>query len=202
MQRFLKEKFFYQMEKMHRYFIPFHNEYATQDEYNNLKKFVINGGTIVFTDASILFAEVIYNKTNDSIALVKGHYWKFNGKYAQPGPSEIWVKENTEWMESNFLDIPSNYKVYFNNNPFNYTHSEEQYVTNPNAKILLNFEAYNLTSRFSNATVDTYEMDYGKGKVINLGIWGHILVSNKVFLNYFDNVIIQIAFINVIEAWS
>lgn len=31
-------------------------------------------------------------------------------------------------------------------------------------KILLNFESYNLTSRFSNATVATYEMDYGKGK--------------------------------------
>src|SRR4051794_23881491 len=28
----------------------FHNEYLTQSEYNNLKQFVINGGTIVFTD--------------------------------------------------------------------------------------------------------------------------------------------------------
>ena len=65
---------------------------------------------------------------------------------------------------------------------------------------MLNFEAYNLTSKFSNATVDAYEMDYGKGKVINLGIWGHTLVFNKAFLNYFDNVIIPMAFINAINS--
>ncbi len=177
----------------------FHNEYVTQDEYNNLKKFVYNGGTIVITDANILFAEVSYNSSNDSITLVKGHYWKFNGKYAQHGPSERWVKENKDWMGSNFLDIPSNYKVYFKNNPFNYTHSEEQFVTNPNAKILLNFKAYNLTPRYSNATVATYEMDYGKGMVINLGIWGHTLIYNKAFLDYLDNVIIPIAFIHSIN---
>ncbi len=171
----------------------FHQEYVTQTEYNNLKQFVINGGTIVFTDANILYAEVSYNKANDSITLVKGHNWEFDNKTAKKSVAERWLNENKEWMGSNFLIIPANYDVYFGNNPFNYTHSEEQYVTNPKAKILLDYNAYNLTAKYSNATVATYMMDYGKGKIINLGIWGHTLIENPQFLKYFDNMIIPIA---------
>ena len=171
----------------------FHQEYVTQKEYNNLKQFVINGGTIVFTDANILYGEVSYNKANDSITFVKGHDWKFDNKTAKKSVSERWLNENKEWMGSNFLIIPANYKVYFGNNPFNYTHSEEQYVTNPKAKILLDYNAYNLTKKYSNATVATYMMDYGKGKIVNLGIWGHTLTENSQFLKYLDNMIIPIA---------
>lgn len=171
----------------------FHNEYLTQPEYNNLKHFVLNGGTIVFTDANILTTEVSYNKTTDTITLINGHDWKLNDTFAQKGPTERWLSENKEWMGSNFLNIPSNFKVYFGNNPFNYTHSEEQFVNNPNAKILLDYHAYNLTRAFKNATVATYEMNYGNGKVVNLGIWGHTLVNNAAFINYFDKVIMPIA---------
>ena len=37
-------------------------------------------------------------------------------------------------------------------------------------------------------------MNYGKGKVVNLGIWGHTLTNNEKFLTYFDIVIIPIAY--------
>jgi hypothetical protein len=37
-------------------------------------------------------------------------------------------------------------------------------------------------------------MNYGKGKILNLGIWGHLLTNNDTFLNYFDNAMIPIAF--------
>ncbi len=172
----------------------FHNEYLTQKEYDNLRQFVFNGGTIVFTDANILYAEVSYNKTTDSITLINGHNWKFDGKVALGSVNERWLNENKEWMGSNFLDISSHKKVYFKNNPFNYTHSEEQYVTNSKAIILINYHAYNLTEQYPNAIVATYMMNYGKGKVINLGIWGHTLTNNETFLNYFDKVILPIAF--------
>jgi hypothetical protein len=172
----------------------FHNEYATQSEYNNLRQFVSNGGTIVFTEANTLFAEVSYNKTNDSITLVKGHYWEFNGKGATPSVSERWLNENKNWMGSNFFDVPSYEKVYFANNPFNYTHTEEQYVTNPEAKILIDYHAYDIPDKsYQHATVATYQMNFGEGRVINLGIWGHVVIDNKAFLNYFDNVIIPLA---------
>jgi parallel beta-helix repeat protein len=172
----------------------FHNEYATQSEYNNLRQFVSNGGTIVFTEANILFAEVSYNKSNDSITLVKGHYWVFDGKGATPSVSERWLNENKEWMGSNFFDVPSEEKVYFANNPFNYTHNEEQYVSNPGAKILIDYHAYDIPGRYyRHATVAAYQMNYLDGKIINLGIWGHVVEDNKAFLNYFDNVIIPLA---------
>ena len=172
----------------------FHNEYVTASEYNNLRQFVSNGGIIVFTDANELFAEVSYNKTNDSITLVKGHYWKFVDDIgASPSVSERWLNESKEWHGSNFFDVPSNYTVHFRNNPFNYTHSEEQYVTNPRAKILINYDTSYSSDKYPNATIATYYMDYKKGRIINLGIWGHTLVYNKAFLNYFDNTIIPLA---------
>jgi hypothetical protein len=173
--------------------ILFHNEYVSQPEYDNLKKFVANGGTIVFTEANILYAEVSYNKSSDSISLVDGHDWKFDGISATNSTSERWLDENKEWMGSNFLNIPSSENVYFRNNPFNYTHTEEQYVTNPNAKILLDYKAYNLTDNYHDATVATYMMNYELGKVIHLGIWGHIVRQNPAFIEYFDKVIIPLA---------
>jgi parallel beta-helix repeat protein len=172
--------------------ILFHNEYATQSEYDNLKRFVINGGTILFTTSNELFAEVSYNKTSDSITLVDGHFWKFDGKNAKPSVGERWLKENKEWKGSNFLDVSTN-KVLFRNNPFNYTHVEENYVTNPNAKILIDFQAFNITEPFSNATVAAYMLNYGNGKVINLGLWTHTLRENEEFLQYLDNVILPVA---------
>jgi hypothetical protein len=175
----------------------FHNEYETQAEYNNLRQFVSNGGTIVFTEANVLFAEVSYDKTNDSISLVKGHYWKLDSKGATPSVSERWLNENREWMGSNFFDVDSNEKVKFRNNPFHYTHTEEQYVTNPLAKIMINYEAHNIPTKyprqFHNPTIATYEMNYLDGRVINLGIWGHVVEDNKVFLKYLDNEIIPLA---------
>jgi parallel beta-helix repeat protein len=128
--------------------------------------------------------------------LVKGHYWEFNGKGATPSVSERWLDENKEWMGSNFFDVPSKNKVYFRNNPFNYTHYEEQYVTNPEAKILIDYQAYHIPREYSyyhNAIVATYQMNFGEGNIINLGIWGHTLRDNKAFLKYFDNVIIPLA---------
>ena len=58
----------------------FHNEYVTQKEYDNLRQFVKNGGTIVFIDANVFYAEVRYDRDNHTITLVKGHYWEFDGK--------------------------------------------------------------------------------------------------------------------------
>src|SRR5918999_3339962 len=45
----------------------FHSEYVTQEEYDNLRLFVLNGGTIVFTEANALYAEIEYDATRNSI---------------------------------------------------------------------------------------------------------------------------------------
>ena len=59
-----------------------HEEYATQTGYNSLKRFVSQGGTLVFTVSNVLTVEVKYNRQNDSITLVKGHEFEFDGKVA------------------------------------------------------------------------------------------------------------------------
>ncbi len=96
-------------------------------------------------------------------------------------------------MRSNFLDIPENVPLLFKNNPFNYTHAEDAYIANPNAKILIDYEVYNIplnSNQYLGAVVAAYEMSYGKGKVIHTGIWGHMITENKEFIDYFSNVII------------
>ena len=171
----------------------FHNEYVTQVEYDNLKKFVGNGGIIVFTQANALFAEVSYKQANNSISLVKGHSWEVDGNNAKGSVSERWVQESRNWIGSNFLDIPSSYQVYYRNNPFDIIHNEEAYIINPNASVLIDYKAYNLTKQYFNATVAAYEMDYKKGKIIHLGIWSHTVYKNPIFEEFFNNDILPLA---------
>ena len=59
-----------------------HDEYATPSSYDNFKRFVSNGGTIVFLDGNVFYAQVAYNKNMHTVTLVKGHDWEFNGTVA------------------------------------------------------------------------------------------------------------------------
>ena len=54
-----------------------HQEYVTQKEYDNLKRFVANGGTMLILDGNVFYAEVKYDHVKDIVSLVK-HYWAFN----------------------------------------------------------------------------------------------------------------------------
>jgi hypothetical protein len=172
----------------------FHSEYVTQEEYDNLRLFVSNGGTIVFTDANVLYAEIKYDPSNNSITLVKGHNWEFDGSVAKKSIAERWPRETSEWTGSNFMyGRPTFVDLDFLNMPFNYTHSEEQHVTNKNAKILHNYHVHDPKDPDFNATVATYEMNYGKGKVIGISLYGHTLVGKNGFDTYlklFDYIII------------
>jgi hypothetical protein len=188
----------------------FHQEYVTQAEYDNLKKFVVeNGGTIVFNDANIFTVEVKYDSIDNTITLVRGHGWAYDDRIgnAWRAESERWLEENQQWVGSNFIEIPANDKdVTFSNNPFNYAHSEEQIVTNPNDKIIFDFgvmedvsyeinkdddEIENNMQHFPDfGKVAAYEMSSGKGKVINIGIFAHKLEDNEAFLDFYDEEIL------------
>jgi len=84
-------------------------------------------------------------------------------------------------MGSNFLDVSFFKPLCFGFNPFNYTHYEEQHLTNPNATVLIDYEAYGLPEEYRNATRATYYMDYGFGRVIHLGIWGQIVREYHIY---------------------
>ncbi|MDF0680582.1 MAG: hypothetical protein P0116_06415 [Candidatus Nitrosocosmicus sp.] len=48
-------------------------EYLSQPKFGNLEGFVENGGTILFTESNVLYAELVHNSVNWTITLVKGH---------------------------------------------------------------------------------------------------------------------------------
>jgi hypothetical protein len=185
----------------------FHNEYVTQQEYDNLKQFVKNGGTLVFIDSNVFYAEVQYDRSNHTLTLIEGHGWKFDGrKSATRSVPERWYNETKQWVGGNFLanDIKEN--ITFSNNPFNYTHFEEEFINNPEAEIIIDYgikfpndyaERYSKKNELpsdkqvDDIVVGTYVMNYGKGKVIMLGLNGQNLIQNQRFMNFFETVIMS-----------
>ena len=166
-----------------------HQEYVTQQEYDNLKRFVANGGTMILMDGNVFYAEVKYDRNTHTITLVKGHGWAYNGKSAWKSVRERWANETSQWVGSNYYCFSCN--VTFVNNPFQYRHHEEQYVTNPNDLILLNYNAsVSKTQRIAiDPLIATYELNYRKGKVISLSIYSDDLIANKEF-NKFLNILL------------
>jgi hypothetical protein len=191
-----------------------HQEYVTQQEYNNLKQFVRSGGTMIILDGNIFYAEVKYDRNTQTVTLVKGHGWAFNGISAWKSVSERWKEETSEWVGSNYLCYGCS--IIFDNDPFEYKHHEEQYITNPNDVILFNYGAsipshnkpslkpsslHSLLASTGDAGGDistkriiaTYELSYQKGKVIALGIYADDIITNNIFDKYFDNLLLRYA---------
>jgi hypothetical protein len=199
-----------------------HQEYVTQNEYNNLKQFVRNGGTLIILDSNIFYGEVKYDTNAQTITLVKGHEWAFNGKSAWKSIPERWKNETSEWVGSNFLCYLC--QVRFDNNPFAYQHSEEQFISNPKDKILLDYNAsiiehqdnsdlnsnnnnndnntiiYNNTNfndtsqnQITKPKIATYELDFGKGKVISLSIYADDIIDDHLFNKFLDSLLFRYA---------
>jgi hypothetical protein len=171
-----------------------HQEYVTQREYDNLKQFVANGGTLIVLDGNAFYAQVKYNRNTDAITLVKGHGWAFNGKSAWRSVNERWRKETSQWLGSNYLCYSC--KITFLNNPFGYKHHEEQYLTNPNNMILMNYNPLVMSTKkyhppVAKPVIATYQLNYQKGKVIVLGIYSDDIITNGRFDKFFDVLLLQ-----------
>jgi len=171
-----------------------HEEYVTQKEYDNLKQFVANGGTLIVLDGNPFFAQVKYNSNTDIVTLVKGHGWAFNGKSAWKSVNERWKKETSQWLGSNYLCYLC--KIIFLNNPFGYKHHEEQYLTNPNDKILMNYNAVVMSTKkyhppVARPVIATYKLNYQKGRVIVLGLYSDDVISNGNFDKFFDGLLLH-----------
>ena len=171
-----------------------HQEYVTEQEYDNMKKFVTNGGTMMLLDGNVFFAEVKYNAHTKTESLVKGHWWAFNGKSAWRSVGERWPQETSQWVGSNYLC----YRCVsaFGNDPFEYTPHEEQYVSNHNDSILLNYDAIIIgKTKIDNKQpmIATYELNYQKGKVVALGIFSDDVIDNTKFNKFFDRLLTKYA---------
>jgi hypothetical protein len=167
-----------------------HQEYVTQQEYNYLKNFVSNGGTMFLLDGNVFYAQVKFDHNTNTVTLVKGHGWAFNGRSAWKSVSERWAKETSEWIGSNYLCYSCD--VTFANDPWEYQHHEEQYITNHNDKILMNYNASLLHYPIPSLrpVIATYELNYQKGKVISLGIYSDDIMTNKRFDKYLGNLVL------------
>jgi len=170
-----------------------HQEYVTQHEYDNLKRFVANGGTMILLDGNVFYAQVKYDRSTHKITLVKGHGWAYNGKSAWKSVSERWENETSEWVGSNYLCVSCNATIP--KNPFHYRHHEEQYLSNPNDLILLNYNA-SVSKKLRmilDPVIATYELNYQKGKVIALSINSDDVMTNPEFTKYFDSLMLKYA---------
>jgi hypothetical protein len=167
-----------------------HQEYVTQKEYDNLMQFVRSGGTMIILDGNVFYAEVKYDRNTQTITLVKGHGWAFDGKSAWRSVSERWAKETSEWIGSNYLCYSC--EITFTNDPFEYRHHEEQYITNPHDIILLNYNASLSNHPIQmRPVIATYELNYQKGKVISLGIYSDDIIGNGRFDRFFDSLLLH-----------
>ena len=179
--------------------ILFHQEYVTHEEYQNFKKFVDNGGTIFFSMSNLFTVEVTYSEQTNSIRFVKGHDWEFDGKIARPSAAERWVDETRDWAGSNFLTDPVFIPITYPDNPFDYKHIEEQYVSNPNDIILLDHQAKYPKDHKFNPTVASYELNHEKGKVISSSIWGSSVRTDPNLWSFYENIIFPRAVGSLIE---
>lgn len=89
--------------------------------YDNYKRFVSNGGTILAPDGNILYAEIKYNKNNETQTLLRGHCWQFDGNLAKRDIKERWFDQNSGWIGSNFLESDIHDNITFKNDPQLYT---------------------------------------------------------------------------------
>ena len=173
-----------------------HDEYVSDEGYNNYKRFVSNGGTIVFLDGNMFYAQVRYDPKMCTVTLVKGHDWIFDGKAVIKADHEAYFDDKKEWIGSNFLYGDIAVPVRYTDNPFNYTRFEENYVSNPNATILFDYgaqipqEILEDNPQAVGSKIATYELDYGKGKVLVMGIYTQNLNGNEKFLKFFDHIVL------------
>jgi hypothetical protein len=170
-----------------------HQEYVTQKEYDNIKKFVANGGTLIILDGNVFFAEVKYDIHTQIVTLVKGHWWAFNGKSAWKSVGERWKQETSRWMGSNYLCYQCVSR--FTNDPFEYRPHEEQYVTNQNDTLVMNYNAVlpKHLAIHTKPVIETYELNYHKGKVVALGIYSDDIINNHKFDKFFDGLLLKYA---------
>lgn len=168
-----------------------HQEYVTQQEYDYLKNFVSNGGTMILLDSNVFYAQVRFDRATDTVTLVKGHGWAFNSGSSWKSVSERWAKETSQWVGSNYLCYSCD--ITFANDPWEYNHHEEQYVTNTNDKILMNYNASLLHYPIPSLrpVIAAYELNYQNGKVISFGIYSDDIITNEKFDKYFDNLVLE-----------
>lgn len=174
-------------------------EYVSEKEYAALREFVAGGGTLIVLCGGSFLAEVRYSPTTNTIALVKGHGWSFDGKVAVKSVYNRWYAENNEWVGSNYAyyagsqqyslegavaNTSNPYSVLlrtvFGQNLFDGEGGREVNVmTNSSDSVIAYWVLSGLKEEKGRVAV--YGLHFGKGVVYHMGVFGVDLLSNRQF---------------------
>ncbi len=183
-------------------------EYVTQSEYDSYKQFVYSGGKLIFLDACDFLARVKYNPLANTVSLVEGHGWEFNGTAAWPAVYNYWVNDSSQWVGSRYaLFETAGYKIQGAKPDLSnslgrnlsqtfggeeelfssYQPHEENIITNPNDSIIATWNVQNLPPQDSSfkSKVAAYELLYGRGVVIDTGVFATDIISSDYQMQYF-----------------
>ncbi|MEM0118651.1 MAG: hypothetical protein QXV32_09390, partial [Conexivisphaerales archaeon] len=171
-------------------------EYVSSQEYYSFKKFVAEGGTLIFLDATNFLAEVKYYPSSNHLALVRGHGWHFNGTAAFPDVYERWYNDTMNWVGSNYccydfgayqgatlalnnslgnqLAIILN-RTYGKNVFTNYHGHEENRLTNLSYTTII--ATWQRKQPMDHFTIVSYIHRYMKGLVIHFGAMGSDIIA-------------------------
>jgi hypothetical protein len=178
------------------------SEYVTAKEYSSYERFVATGGKLILVDACNFVAEVNYNSSANTISLVQGHGWNFNGSAAWNGSFNRWTVNNTNWIGSNYGHYyTEGYHVQSaqanTTNPESqllqkifgqklfagaYKGHEENYISNSTDSII----SYWILSNFrSRDLITAYSHVYIKGVVVHTGIFGTDILGTNSQMQFF-----------------
>ncbi len=175
------------------------DEYVTLAEYSSYQQFVSSGGHVIMLDAADFLAQVSYSKSTNTVALVDGHGWEFNGTAVRPSVFDKWAINDTNWFGSNYCCFrgppyrgagltvnnslaiaikqefgPIVFKTY-------YSHEENAITNFTDTSIIANF----IKSKPDNITVAAYIHQYQSGNIIHIGIFSDDTFYHDQSMQYF-----------------
>lgn len=166
----------------------YHNEYVTTQQYDNMMSYIENGGNVLIMNGNAFYAEISYNESNNTIQLVDGHSWKFNGDNATRSNYYHFFDRNTEQIGSVFCNFRNGnfHAGYTNDNQHpiskklrdnnmdaigsRYVVHEDNCVNNDNVDVIIDWEG-DFDQKYDG--IKTYEFipfENG-GSIIHLGIF-------------------------------
>ena len=77
-----------------------HEEYVTQNEYDQFRQFVATGGRLIVLSGNTFQALVRYDPSSKVETYVTGHDWNFDGNSAVPSVTRPFNISNIDWLGS------------------------------------------------------------------------------------------------------
>jgi hypothetical protein len=175
-----------------------HQEYVTQNEYDQVRLFVAAGGKLIAMSSNMFYARVAYNSTAMVETFLTGHGgYAFNGRTAFHTKVPPFSRNTSEWFGSSYCcfrnlqfkgalvngtdSIGSQLRQYYGStmSPTYVPHEENAIGNFTNTHIVATF------TRQSNLVVASYVHRYGRGAVYCLCVFGEDVIADDPSTQFF-----------------